>query len=116
MHNRNHSHERVGETGWSSFITGALIGGGVALLLAPQSGTELRSMLSNYASRAKDDLLERAEKAYDEGKEVIRDAEQSAREFAHQGEEGVKKSGRAAKEEFAQQTQDMSRDPRRSAL
>ncbi len=42
MHNRNYRNEGTEATGWYSFISGALIGGGVALLLAPQSGTELR--------------------------------------------------------------------------
>ena len=81
---------------WSAFIAGGLIGAGIALLLAPQSGTELRGMLSNYASRAKKDLLEKAEETYDKGEEVVQDA------------------GRSAKE-FAKQTQ-MARDPGRSAL
>ena len=74
MHNRNYCNEGAEATGWYSFISGALIGGGVALLLAPQSGTELRGMLCNYASRAKEDLLEKAEEAYDKGEEEVRDA------------------------------------------
>lgn len=97
MHNRSHRKGGTEETGWPSFIAGALIGGGVALILAPQSGTKLRGMLCNYASRATDDLLERTEGAYDKGDEVIRDAGQSAREFATQ-------------------TRDMAREPGRSAL
>ena len=62
---------------WSAFVAGGLIGAGTALLLAPQSGTELRGMLSNYASRAKKDLLEKAEEAYDKGEEGLRDAGRS---------------------------------------
>ena len=46
---------------WSAFMAGALIGAGVALLLAPQSGTELRSSLRDYASKAKDELDEATE-------------------------------------------------------
>ena len=41
---------------WSAFMAGAFIGAGIALLLAPQSGTELRSTLRDYASKAKDEL------------------------------------------------------------
>ena len=40
---------------WSAFVAGAFIGAGIALLLAPQSGSELRSSLRDYASRAKDE-------------------------------------------------------------
>jgi gas vesicle protein len=114
MNNRNLRNEGTEKTGWSSFISGALIGGGVALLLAPQSGTELRGMLSNYANRAKEDLLEKAEEVYDNGEEVVRDAGRSAKEFAQQGQETVQDAGRSAKE-FAKQTQ-MAREPGRSAL
>ena len=80
MHNGKHYDYDEGNgdaAGWSSFLAGALIGGGVALLLAPQSGTELRGMLCNYASRAKEDLLETAEEAYDKGEEGVRNAGQS---------------------------------------
>lgn len=74
---KQYNAENEGARGWSDFMAGALIGGGVALLLAPQSGTELRGMLCNYASRAKEDLLEKAEEAYDKGKEGVRDAGRS---------------------------------------
>ena len=115
MYNGNHYEEGNGDAaGWSAFLAGALIGGGVALLLAPQSGTELRGMLSNYANRAKEDLLEKAEEVYDNGEEVVRDAGRSAKEFAQQGQETVQDAGRSAKE-FAKQTQ-MAREPGRSAL
>ena len=46
---------------WSAFMAGAFIGAGIALLLAPQSGTELRSTLRDYASKAKDELDEATE-------------------------------------------------------
>ena len=114
MHNRNYRNEGAEATGWYSFISGALIGGSVALLLAPQSGTELRGMLCNYASRGKEDLLEKAEGTYDKGVEVVKDAGLSAMEFAQQGQETVQEAGRSAKE-FAKRTQ-MAREPGRSAL
>lgn len=107
MQNKDH-HESTGGTGWSAFITGALIGAGVALVLAPQRGAELRGMLSDYANRAKDDLMDEAEERwdtavergkdyYDKGEEAVREAGRSARQFAQQGHEAVKDAGRSAK-------------------
>ena len=43
----------------------AVIGAGVALLFAPQTGTELRGILRNYAARAKDEAMERGKAAWD---------------------------------------------------
>jgi gas vesicle protein len=40
---------------FAAFITGALVGAGVALLLAPQSGTKSREFLRDYAARMKDE-------------------------------------------------------------
>jgi len=113
MRSGNLSDEKV-----IAFVAGALIGAGVALLFAPQHGTELRGRLRNYANRAKDDLFEKGQEAwdtavergreyYDKGEEVIRDAGRSAREFAQQGQEAVKEAGRSAKS-FAKQTQDVA--------
>ena len=126
MRNGNYYDEGMDATGWSAFMAGALIGAGVALLFAPQPGSELRGMLRNYANRAKDELVEKGQEAwdtavergreyYDRGEEVVRDAGRSAREYAKQGQEAVKDVGRSAKE-FAKQTQDVAREPGRSAL
>jgi gas vesicle protein len=130
MHNGNHYDEGNGDaTEWSAFMAGALIGAGVALLFAPQPGSELRDLLRNYTNRAKDDLddlmdkgqeawdtaVERGREYYDKRKEVIGDAGRSAREFQKQGQEAVKDAGRSAKD-FAKQTQDVVREPGRSAL
>ncbi len=127
MRNGNYYDEGTEDAaGWSTFMAGALIGAGVALLFAPQPGSELRGMLRNYANRAKDDLIEKGQEAwdsaiergseyYDKGEEVVRDAGRSAREFAKQGQEAVKDAGRSAKE-FAKQAQDVAREPGRSAL
>ena len=113
MSNRNLRNEGTEKTGWSSFISGALIGGGVALLLTPQSGTELRGKICDYASRIKEDFL--AGEAYDKGEDVIQDAGLSAKEFAKQGQETVQDVGRSA-QEYAKQAQDVARDGGRSAL
>ena len=110
MHNGTYHDERMGEsTGWSAFAAGALIGAGVALLLAPQRGSELRGMLRDYANRTKDDLVdkgheawdtavERGKEYYDKGEEAIRDVGRSAKEFAKQGQDAARDAGRSAKE------------------
>lgn len=68
MHHANHYRKDTGGgMDWFVFVTGAFVGAGLALLLAPQSGSELRGMLSSYASPAKGDVLERAEEAFDKG-------------------------------------------------
>ncbi len=121
MRNRNDEEGTWDAAGCSAFIAGALIGAGVALLFAPQPGTELRGRLRDYANRATDDLMEKGQEAwdtavergkeyYDKGEEVIRDAGRSARELAKQGQEAVKEAARAGKEDFAKQRQDMARE------
>jgi gas vesicle protein len=94
--------------GGSAFLAGALVGAGVALLFAPQRGTELRGLLLDYAGRTKDELVEKGEEAwetavergkeyYNKGEEVIRKAGQSAMDTVEQGQEAVKEAGQSAK-------------------
>ena len=80
MHNANHYRKDTGDAmDWSALVAGAFVGAGIALLLAPQPGSKLRGMLRHCASRAKGDLLERAEEAFDKGDEVVREAGRSQR-------------------------------------
>lgn len=60
-----------------AFLTGALVGATVALLLAPQSGRESREQLRGYARRAEEGTRELAEKAG----EVVDRAVEKSREF-----------------------------------
>ena len=87
----------------SVFITGALIGAGVALLFAPQSGEQMRGLLRDYAARAKDELddvvdqgaealdstMERGHEFVEKGKDSLREAGRQAREFAEAGKQAV---------------------------
>ena len=87
----------------SVFITGALIGAGVALLFAPQSGEQMRGLLRDYAARAKDELddvvdqgadaldhtMERGHEFVEKGKDSLREAGRQAKEFAEAGKEAV---------------------------
>ena len=108
MHNGTYHDERMGEsTGWSAFAAGALIGAGVALLLAPQRGSELRGMLRDYANRGKDDLVDKGHEAWDT-------AVERGKEYYDKGEEAIRDVGRSAKE-FAKQGQDAARDAARDA-
>jgi gas vesicle protein len=93
---------------WAAFMAGALIGAGIALLFSPERGTELRSKLRDYANRAKDDLLEKGHEALDTMME-------RGKEYYDKGEQVVRDAGRSA-QDFAKQTQDMAREPGRSAL
>lgn len=63
-----------------AFLSGALVGAAVALLLAPQSGQESREQLRRYARRAEGDLRELAGKA----SEVLESAVEKGREFVQE--------------------------------
>jgi len=91
--------------GWSAFLAGGLIGAGIALLFAPQTGTELRGMLRNYAARAKDEAweqgraawdtaVERGKEFYDKGQDTVQEAGRSAREYAQSGKEALREATR----------------------
>jgi gas vesicle protein len=107
---RNGEYEYYEESmGWSAFMAGALIGAGLALLFAPQTGTELRNQLRNYASRAKDEAMERGKAAwdtavergkeyYEKGQEAVQEAGRSAREFTQSGKETIREASNQARE------------------
>ncbi len=121
MHD-GYDHEEGGDSmNWSAFLAGAFLGAGVALLCAPNRGTELRSKLRDYADRATDELMEqgqemwntaveRGKEYYDKGEEVVRAAGRSAKDVAKQGREAVKEAGQSAKEEFTKQRQKMANE------
>ena len=92
-------------TAMPAFLAGALIGAGIALLLAPQTGAELRGMLRSDASRARDEAYERGREVWDTavergkdyletGKETMREAGKTAREYMESGKEAVGEAGR----------------------
>ena len=79
---------------WSAFMAGAFIGAGIALLLAPQSGTELRSTLRDYASKAKDELDE----ATEQGRAAWDHAVDRGQVYVVGGKQSRRTAGRAARE------------------
>jgi gas vesicle protein len=107
MYNENQYDKNMGEAiEWSAFIAGGLIGAGMALLFAPQRGTELRRQLRDYADRVKDDLLEQGREVwetavkqgkeyYDKREEVVRDAGQSQRNLPNRDR---RRAGQSIKE------------------
>ena len=77
----------------SAFLAGALVGAGVALLFAPQAGSQMRALLRDYAARAKDKL----DDAVDRGTEAWGSAKDGGQEFVEQGKESLREAGRQAK-------------------
>lgn len=99
--------------GWSAFLAGAFIGAGLALLFAPQTGSELRGVLRNYAARTKDEMVERGREAWDtavergkeymeRGQEGLQEAGRTAREYMEGGREKMKEAGREAASKFTE--------------
>ena len=86
--------------GTGAFLAGALIGAGLALLLAPKSGAETRNMLRDYAERAKKDLMERTEEAkatlntaVERGKAAFESAKQRGKETLETAKDAVREVG-----------------------
>ena len=67
----------------AAFVAGALIGGGMALLLAPQRGKDSRDKLHAYASQAKDSLVQR-------GKDALNATAEQGKEYLKSGREAMK--------------------------
>ena len=86
---------------WTAFLSGIFIGAGVALLLAPQSGSDLRSTLRDYASKAKDELDDVAE----QGRATWDSAVERGQEYVEGGKQAFRKAGRAAREFVDETTQ-----------
>lgn len=118
MNDKTDVEERESDaTGLTTFLAGALVGAGIALMFAPQPGSQLRGTLRSYANRAKDDLVEKGQEAwdtavergkeyYDKGESALGDATRSAKEFVKQGKDRGREAVRSAKEEFREQAKD----------
>jgi gas vesicle protein len=94
------SEENAYSVGTVAFLAGALIGAGVALLLAPQSGAQTRSMLRDYAGKAKDEVRERGREAkatldtaIERGKEAYETVTGRVRETFESGREATRQAG-----------------------
>ena len=66
----------------SAFAIGSLIGAGVALLMAPQSGYETRKMIRDKSTEIKDKASARIEDTRDKANRAIEDVSDKTRETA----------------------------------
>ena len=62
------SEGKAGMKMFCSFLTGAAIGAGLALLFAPQSGKETRKKIKEFSDKVGDDVKENVEKIGDKAK------------------------------------------------
>ena len=72
----------------AAFAVGALVGAGVAMLMAPRSGKESRDMMC----RKTRDLKDAAEDAIEHGKQLVGEARQKAGELYEKGKDAVKEA------------------------
>jgi gas vesicle protein len=76
-----------------AFLAGALIGAGVAMLLAPRSGADTRQLLTDYADKAKGQMdtaiesgKEYLQAGIDRGKEYLDSAQSKFKETKETGD------------------------------
>ena len=72
-------------------VVGAFLAGGVGLLLATQTGSNLRGAIRRYASKATDEVAER-------GREVWDTAVERGKEYMETGRHAMSEAGRTARE------------------
>jgi gas vesicle protein len=77
----------------TAFIIGGLIGAGVALLMAPQSGHETRSMLKNRGEEIRDRATEMAHEKTHETKQRAERAMDDLAERTKRSTEEMRKRG-----------------------
>ena len=79
-------HEEGGKLGW--FISGAILGGAVALLYAPKSGKETRNLINKKTGEGKEVLAETSKEVYEKGREIYDKGKQIADDAADLFERG----------------------------
>jgi gas vesicle protein len=85
-------HRARASVGWWAFLAGAFVGAGVALLMTPQTGSELRGVLQTYAGRTREKMRERGREAWDT-------AVERGKGYMQRGQETLKQAGRAGREQ-----------------
>jgi gas vesicle protein len=84
-----------------SFLIGAMVGGGIALLTAPKSGKKTREQLKRMAEDAKD----KAEDYYDEMKDKAAEATGKVQGYCQEAKRTVDSTVDAAKKTFQKATE-----------
>lgn len=80
----------------SWFVSGAVLGAAVALLLAPESGARTRRKLAKHADRGKRTILESGQELFDRGRELY----ERGREIAEDAAEMFERGRRIAEKEI----------------
>jgi len=95
-----------------AFMSGALVGAGIALLFAPQTGTQLRGLLRERSTKELDVAIDRGadmlDHTIDRGHELLekgRGSVQQVRRRAKEFTEAGRKTGHDIKNELASSTQ-----------
>ena len=84
-----------------SFLIGAMVGGGIALLAAPKSGKRTREQLKTMAGDAK----EKAEGYYDEMKDTASEAAEKVQGYYQEAKRTVESTVDAAKKTLQKVTE-----------
>ncbi len=79
-----------------SFLLGGVVGAGLALLIAPQSGAETRRKIKDIA----DDVKERTNKYIDETREKVAGAVDEGKEYYEEKKSLIKSAIEAGKEAY----------------
>jgi len=90
--------ERETGGGFGSFVLGALVGAGVALLFAPRSGEETQAEIRERAQRLRDTAEGRVRDVQKQLEERIEDARTEMEHRVDQMKEAVESGRRAAKD------------------
>ncbi len=114
--------ETDGGAGFKWFVVGALIGAGVGLLLAPQSGARTRRDLGRKARRLRAQAEERLEELTDDlgerGRRIAGTVEEwvdTVSDGVEEGRRTVERSAHAAREELERRVSS-ARSRRRAAI
>ena len=102
----------------AAFATGALVGAGVAILFAPQSGKQTRDMVASKTHELKDeacDVIDRGRHFVNEVKHKAHEAFENGKEVAHEMSDDVKHKAREAFENGKEVAHEMSDEVKHKA-